>query len=249
LLAEDGVDNQRLISFHLRKAGATVTIADNGQIAVQMMTADSTVDGPLANPLQFDLILSDIQMPCMDGLTSTQLLRSKGCSIPILALTAHAMTTDAQKCLSAGCNAHLTKPIDPNLLISTCDYWKNMQNPPPPNDVKVCVSQFADDPDMSELVTEYVESFSDSVTRIKQAFEQRCFDDLGRIAHQFKGSGGGYGFPMISDAAAQLEAVVKSPNIPTESQQLFIQKSVNELISILEMARASLTSHSNNTVS
>jgi PAS domain S-box-containing protein len=244
LLAEDGVDNQRLISFHLRKAGATVKIADNGQIAVQMMTADATVDGPLVNPLPFDLILSDIQMPCMDGLTSTKLLRSKGCGIPILALTAHAMTTDAQKCLSAGCNAHLTKPIDPNLLISTCDYWKNMQNPNPANDVKVCVSEFADDPDMAELVTEYVESFSESVTKIRQALETRCFEDLGRIAHQFKGSGGGYGFPMISDAAAQLEAIVKSPDIPSESQPMFIQQSVDELISILEMARASLSTQS-----
>jgi HPt (histidine-containing phosphotransfer) domain-containing protein len=115
--------------------------------------------------------------------------------------------------------------------------------------VKFCVSQFADDPDMAELVTEYVGAFSDSATRIKRVFEERCFADLGSIAHQFKGSGGGYGFPIISDAAAKLEAVVKSPNIPTESQQLFIQKSVDELIGILELARTSLTSPSDNGVS
>jgi hypothetical protein len=84
---------------------------------------------------------------------------------------------------------------------------------------------------------------------LSKYLEERCFADLGPIAHQFKGSGGGYGFPIISDAAAQLEAVVKSPNIPTESQQLFIQKSVDELIGILELARTSLTSPSDNGVS
>jgi CheY-like chemotaxis protein len=101
------VHNQQLISFHLRKTGALVKIADHGEMAVQMMTADSTVDGPLVNPLPFDLILSDIPMPCMDGLTSTQLLRSKGYDIPILALTAHAMTTDAKKCLLASALSRL----------------------------------------------------------------------------------------------------------------------------------------------
>ncbi|MCY2973117.1 MAG: PAS domain S-box protein [Planctomycetota bacterium] len=239
LLAEDGVDNQRLISFYLRKAGAIVQFADNGKIAVQLMTSDGTLDGPLTDPLPFDLILSDIQMPEMDGLTSTQLLRSKGCKIPMLALTAHAMNTDAKKCLSAGCNAHLTKPIDPNLLISTCEYWTNMQNTNLSSDMKTCVSEYADDPEMAELVTEYVESFPGTVTRIKQTLEERCFEELGRIAHQLKGSGGGYGFPAISDAAAQLEADVKSPKIDSDLQQRYIQRSVEGLISILEMARAS----------
>ncbi len=238
LLAEDGIDNQRLISFHLRKAGAIIQIADNGKIAVQMMTSDGTVEGPLANPLPFDLILSDIQMPEMDGLTSTQLLRSKGCKIPVLALTAHAMTTDTKKCLSAGCDAHLTKPIDPNLLISSCEYWTNMQNTNQASDVKICVSEYADDPDMAELITEYVESFPGTVTLIKQTLQERSFGDLGRIAHQLKGSGGGYGFPSISDAAARLEADVKSTSIASDAQQINILKSVEELISILEIARA-----------
>ena len=123
LLAEDGPDNQRIISFHLRKAGAVVTIAENGRLAVQLLTTDGSVDGPLISPSPFDLILSDMQMPEMDGYVATRLLRSKGFSLPILALTAHAMVDDAKRCMDAGCDQHLTKPIDRSHLVDACETW------------------------------------------------------------------------------------------------------------------------------
>jgi len=123
LFAEDGPDNQRLISFHLRKAGAIVTIAENGKKAVQMLTTNGSVDGPLLSPVPFDLILSDMQMPEMDGYFATRLLRSKRFSLPILALTAHAMAGDAKQCMDAGCDEHLTKPIDRLLLVEACEKW------------------------------------------------------------------------------------------------------------------------------
>jgi PAS domain S-box-containing protein len=123
LLAEDGPDNQRLISFHLSKAGAMVTIAENGKLALEALCIDGDSTQPLLEPLPFDLIISDMQMPIMDGYESVQLMRTKGCTLPILSLTAHAMQRDQEKCLAAGCNAHLTKPIDRSELIQTCQSW------------------------------------------------------------------------------------------------------------------------------
>jgi PAS domain S-box-containing protein len=123
LLVEDGPDNQRLISFHLRKAGAMVEILENGRLAVERFTQDGSVDGELTSAQDFDVILMDMQMPIMDGYEATRLLRKKGCRIPILAVTAHAMELDHEKCLDAGCDSRLTKPIDKKSLIDTCVRW------------------------------------------------------------------------------------------------------------------------------
>jgi PAS domain S-box-containing protein len=120
LLVEDGPDNQALIAFHLRRAGATVTIADNGRIALESLTQDGTLEGPLAENYSFDLMITDMQMPELDGYHLAAKLRQKGWRRPIIALTAHAMSGDQAKCLAAGCNAYATKPIQKALLIRTC---------------------------------------------------------------------------------------------------------------------------------
>jgi PAS domain S-box-containing protein len=121
LLVEDGPDNQRLISFLLRKAGAEVTIAQNGQEAVDKVLAAPPVQKSAGQALDrpFDLILMDIQMPVMDGYEAARRLRQGGFAGPIIALTAHAMPQDVRRCVEVGCNFHLSKPIDRNILIET----------------------------------------------------------------------------------------------------------------------------------
>jgi signal transduction histidine kinase/CheY-like chemotaxis protein len=117
LLAEDDKANQKLITHHLSKAGAQVTVANDGQEALEMMLED---DKPTH---RFDLLLTDVQMPRLNGHQLASTLRAKGVTIPIIALTAHALDTEIQACLNAGCDDTGTKPIDRVQLIQTCHKW------------------------------------------------------------------------------------------------------------------------------
>ena len=117
LLAEDGLENQRLISFMLRKAGATIETADNGRIALDILNQAEAAGTP------FDMLLTDMQMPEMDGYSLASTLRDCGSKLPIVALTAHAMADDRKKCLDAGCDDYISKPIDKISLIAKCAEW------------------------------------------------------------------------------------------------------------------------------
>ncbi len=117
LLAEDGPDNQRLIRFQLTKAGALVDVADNGRIALGLLERSRRDQTP------YHLLLTDMQMPEMDGYELAGTLRSQGDRIPIVALTAHAMPDDRTRCLNAGCDDYASKPIDRAALIATCAAW------------------------------------------------------------------------------------------------------------------------------
>jgi len=111
LLVEDGMDNQRLISFILQKSGVDVSVANDGKQGAHIaLTA-------LLDNRPFDLILMDMQMPVMDGYEATRLLRERDYIWPIVALTAHAMAEDREKCIQAGCDEYLTKPVNREKLL------------------------------------------------------------------------------------------------------------------------------------
>ena len=116
LLVEDGIDNQRLITLVLQKAGAAVSLARNGREALEAVFPNETAGEP-AEP--FDLILMDIQMPEMDGHEATRRLREKGFRGPIVAISAHAHKSEIQGILEAGCNEYLAKPIQRDELLRT----------------------------------------------------------------------------------------------------------------------------------
>lgn len=117
LLVEDGIVNQRLIAAILRGAGATVDIAGNGAEALEM------IDGDPSGDVAYQIVLTDMQMPVMDGYTLAAELRSRGRCAPIIALTAHSMAEDRARCIDAGCDDYATKPIDRLALIETCNRW------------------------------------------------------------------------------------------------------------------------------
>jgi CheY-like chemotaxis protein len=108
LLVEDNPDNRQLIHLFLKGEPVTIHEAHNGQVALDMV-----------NSTPVDVVLMDLQMPVMDGLTATRTLRAQGCKLPIIALTANALKEDAQRCLEAGCTAYLSKPVTRGRLVAT----------------------------------------------------------------------------------------------------------------------------------
>ncbi|MCC6672264.1 MAG: PAS domain-containing protein [Planctomycetes bacterium] len=117
LLAEDGLDSQRLIAALLRRAGARVEVAANGRVALERVRAAEQSRAP------FDLVLLDMQMPEVDGYTAARQLRAEGWPGAIVALTAHAMQEDQERCIAAGCDAYAAKPIERDQLYQICAHW------------------------------------------------------------------------------------------------------------------------------
>ena len=124
LLAEDGPDNQRLVTHLLRKAGADVDVAENGRVAVEKAL------GALQAGRPFNVILMDMQMPEVDGYEATRQLRRAGYRGAIVALTAHAMSADRERCLHAGCDDFISKPIDRRHFLDTVARYAGDTTPP-----------------------------------------------------------------------------------------------------------------------
>ena len=210
LLVEDGDSNRKLIRVTLARTGADMVTAENGKIALQ-----------LANQGEFDLVLMDMQMPVMDGYTATRILRERGFEGPIVALTAHAMKGDRERCELAGCSGYLSKPIDMDDLIQTVsrathrkprrvDTVETTGAPRSaaasviiPREVRSMLP--TDDPEIREIVAEFAESLSSGIDRMGVANDEGDYEELLRLAHWLKGAGGTVGFDCFTEPAGQLE--------------------------------------------
>ncbi len=230
LVVDDGESNRKLLRLYLKRAGATIVEAENGQVAVDLTEQE-----------EFDVILLDMQMPVMDGYTAATTLRQRGCLIPIVALTAHAMTQDEEKCLAAGCSHFLTKPVDSNKLLrlvsdivggevrvvespSAVEPEPTPASVPPmppsaPPMVAIPAAVDAppisstlpmDDEDFRQIVLEFVKRLDEQLAAMESACTAGDMAELANLAHWLKGSGGTAGFDCFTVPAKQLEDVAKS---------------------------------------
>ncbi|HEV8605314.1 MAG TPA: response regulator [Tepidisphaeraceae bacterium] len=216
LLAEDGLHNQRVIAFYLQQAGAQVTIADNGRIACEKATKAAQTGQP------FDLILMDMQMPELDGYAATANLRNNGFTLPIIALTAHAMSQDREKCLKAGCTDYLTKPIEKAVMLNAIARHiradktaANSKAPAPPPTKTIPIrteplrSTVATDPEMADFLITFVNDLPRMVNDLSTLQSKGDLAGLASMLHQLKGTGGLYGFMPITDQATLAERRLK----------------------------------------
>ena len=216
LLADDSLDNQRLLALLLRRAGAEVTLVENGQLAQAAAWAAHEAGQP------FDVILMDMSMPVLDGFEATRQLRQRGYTAPIVALTAYVMTEDCQKCLAAGCNGYASKPIDRQKLLATVAPW--VARGRTPDEAPVASPQASatklptllysdldvvDDPELGELVALFVAELPDRIKALEAQAKSRDWNGLARSVHFLKGAAGTYGFGAITPCAARLEAAVR----------------------------------------
>jgi signal transduction histidine kinase len=215
LLAEDGADNQRLLRMQLTGAGATVVSALNGKIAIELALAQ-----------KFDLILMDMQMPVMDGYAATMELRRKGVKIPIIALTAHAMAEDRDKCLACGCNAYLTKPADEEKLLAAVNHQLGNNGSPVPGNSSGTsgarppapasegsgriMSSLAGDPRMLAILPGFVDGLPGQVHKMLDLLEHQDLAALQKVVHDLLGTAGGYGFAPVSQPARRAQESIRA---------------------------------------
>ena len=194
LLAEDNLDNQRLLSMYITQTGATIVIVNNGQQAVERAQREP-----------FDLILMDMQMPVMDGLEATRTLRRSGYTGAIVALTANAFREDREACLAAGYDDFITKPIARDVLYRALAARLAKGVSPAPNTNPIESELLDEVPEFIDLVTKFVIGLPGMIQVLDDTLRANDWAGLKFAAHDLKGAGGSYGFPQVTAVAAKLE--------------------------------------------
>ncbi len=219
LLAEDNVVNQKVIMRVLEDAGYKAFSVSNGIEVIEMLN----------NERRFDLILMDVQMPGMDGLTATGMIRNMNNryrNIPIIALTAHALAGDREKCIAAGMDDYVTKPIRNDELINTIDGKMGVVYEIAAAPVKHVTAetyesplfdhQYFDNISLSnkefqkELMGTFLKDTERRIGVVKHAVEMKDYHTIGSEAHTIKGAGHSVGATSLGNKAAAIENAVKN---------------------------------------
>lgn len=209
LVVDDGDTNRKLVQLILRRAGAQVTTAENGLEGMHTVNRE--------NP---ELILMDMQMPVMDGYSATRQLRAEGLTLPIIALTAHAMKGDEEKCIEAGCSAYLTKPVDAERVVAIVSEWLSKTESPapmiddeepaePPVAPEIHSTLPLDDAEFCEIVIEFVDRLRDKLIEMRRVHSLAGWSQLTSLAHWLKGAGGTAGFQDLTEPSRELEQAAK----------------------------------------
>ena len=249
LIAEDAPANQKLIMALLRKTGLQAMLVEDGRQAVQVATSQP-----------FDLIFMDMQMPLMSGYEATQALRQKGITVPVVALTAHAMQGDKEKCLEAGCDDYVTKPVGQDRLHEVLA--KYLSSPPSDSgpaaetasktarqdvlagadpdhqdtakniiDWEVLTDLCDDDELIAEVATSICEDTPESMQEILAAIRENDFAKLQFYAHRIKGATATIGARAAAETAGQLEQASEEEDL--ERAQSLIEQMRAEVESLL----------------
>ncbi len=219
LLAEDNPDNQKLIKMHLERYGLDVCVAENGEQAVQTTLEED-----------IDLILMDMQMPIMNGLEATELLRQTGFTGPVYALTASTGSADIQKALTAGCDGSLPKPIDQAAMYRTLASHLSPQSTLP--------ASTAADAEMQTLISQFKAGLPGYLAGLQKAEQANDLRTLQDLAHQLKGSAASFGFPELTEQAKILEGCLKAEQSYTQALTALTQK-LQETISTSDLEEGS----------
>ncbi len=254
LLAEDNDLNQQVACELLGDAGLVVEVAENGAIAVDMVRAAS-----------YDLVLMDMQMPVMDGVAATLEIRRLGFGgLPIVAMTANAMQADRDRCLDAGMNDYLAKPIDPEALWAALLTWVEprpglgAEAPSPPStpvveeeaDLPVGVPGLDTATGLSrvlgkrrlylDLLRKFTAGQRGATTAIRAALDAGDLTTAERCAHTLKGTAGNIGAHPVQDAAERLEAAIRDarPRPDIDERLAALEPPLGALLAHLEAALA-----------
>jgi len=209
LLVEDNPVNQRVAKRILTKLGVEVTIASNGAEALERVGA-----------ADFDAVLMDCQMPVMDGFTASRRIREAEAQrgdqrrLPIIALTANVMSEDRENCIAAGMDAHLGKPIDPEVLAGYLERYLNRAPEGPPVDLPALHALTEGDVEFErELIATFISSGDKNLAEILEALSAGDYETIGRRAHALKSASANIHALHLSKAAAKLETAVREKSV------------------------------------
>jgi signal transduction histidine kinase/CheY-like chemotaxis protein/HPt (histidine-containing phosphotransfer) domain-containing protein len=230
LLAEDNRVNQQVVLRMLEKQGHTVVVVGDGQAALTALAQTP-----------FDLVLMDIQMPVLDGLAATAAIRAQeqtqGTHVPIIAMTAHAMRGDRERCLAAGMDGYVTKPLKAADLAAAIAQLRPTAAPPhtpastPPVDVSAALRSVERDQGLLEdLFVAFQQDYPKQLAEIEDALGTGDATRTAQIAHSLKGAVGYFGTQRASALAAQLEALGRRAEL--EGAAAVVQELEQELARI-----------------